>query len=119
MESPMESPEELRLSHAMRLAQAGDSVAYRDLLSELSQMLEKYAVAAVKRFSAHTDLGVAKDILQEILLAIHQKRHTYEPSQKLLPWVFGIARHKLIDWQRKHYGERKHLDHARPVRSLA
>ncbi len=94
----------------MKLAQKGDSDAYRKLLAELSTMLEKYALRAVKRSSSRGDTTFAKDIVQEVLLAIHAKRHTYEPSQRFLPWVFGIARHKLVDWQRKHFFEFKSFD---------
>lgn len=104
------SEEELRLSCWMALAQKGDSESYRKLLAELNTMLEKYAVRAVKRSNPNGDTAIARDIVQEVLLAIHNKRHTYDSTQRFLPWVFGIARHKLIDWQRKHFSEKRTLD---------
>jgi RNA polymerase sigma-70 factor (ECF subfamily) len=73
-------------------------------------MLESYTVRAVRRFNPNGDTSIAKDIVQEILLAIHAKRHTYHSTQRFLPWVFGIARHKLIDWQRKYSSEKRALD---------
>ncbi len=34
-------------------------------------------------------------------MAIHARRHTYDPSAPLLPWVHAIARYKLIDHLRQ------------------
>jgi RNA polymerase sigma-70 factor (ECF subfamily) len=34
-------------------------------------------------------------------LAIHIKRHTYDPAEPLTPWVHAIARYKLIDFLRR------------------
>lgn len=104
------SEEELRLSRWMVEAQKDNAECYRKLLTELITMLEKYAVRAVKRYSPKEDTFSAPDIVQEVLLAIHDKRHTYNSSQRFLPWVFGIARHKTADWQRKHFSDRRWLD---------
>ena len=35
--------------------------------------------------------------MQETLLAVHQKRHTYRPGEPLTAWVHAIARYKLVD----------------------
>lgn len=104
------SEQELKLSALMKRAQTGDSPAYRELLFELNSMLQKFTKKAVMKFNSSHDESHALDITQEILLAIHNKRHTYEPSQKLLPWVYGIASHKIIDWQRKRFTDRKYFD---------
>ena len=42
-----------------------------------------------------------EDLLQELLLAIHNQRHTYDSSQPLTPWVYAIARYKLADLHRR------------------
>ena len=42
-----------------------------------------------------------EDIVQETLLAIHMKRHTWITDAPVLPWVYAIARFKLIDAFRK------------------
>jgi RNA polymerase sigma-70 factor (ECF subfamily) len=34
-------------------------------------------------------------------MAVHTRRHTYDPTQLLMPWVYAIARYKLIDHLRK------------------
>ena len=40
-------------------------------------------------------------MVQEILLAVHLKRHTWEPSAPIVPWIQAIARHKLVDALRR------------------
>ncbi len=43
----------------------------------------------------------ADDLLQETWLRIHRVRHTYRPSEPVLPWVYAIARRVGIDGYRK------------------
>src|SRR5271166_5136517 len=43
----------------------------------------------------------AEDIVQETLLAVHLKRQTWDETARLGPWLFAIARHKLIDALRR------------------
>jgi RNA polymerase sigma-70 factor (ECF subfamily) len=39
----------------------------------------------------------AEDIVQEVLLAIHLKQGTWDPSREIGPWLTAITRNKLID----------------------
>jgi RNA polymerase sigma-70 factor (ECF subfamily) len=59
--------------------------------------------AAARRGLARAGQPVdqAEDIVQEILLAVHLKRHTWDPDAALAPWLFAIARNKLIDALRR------------------
>jgi RNA polymerase sigma-70 factor (ECF subfamily) len=41
--------------------------------------------------------AMVDDAVQEVLLAMHEKRHTYDPSQPFGPWLAAIARYKWID----------------------
>ncbi len=79
----------------MRAAIAGDQDAYRRLLSELSQVLR----GVVRRGFAGVGVprGDVEDVVQDVLLAIHLKRHTWDPSLPLGPWVMAIVRNKMID----------------------
>jgi RNA polymerase sigma-70 factor (ECF subfamily) len=43
----------------------------------------------------------AEDIVQETLLAMHLKRHTWDERQPLEPWLRAIAHHKLVDTLRR------------------
>jgi RNA polymerase sigma-70 factor (ECF subfamily) len=38
-----------------------------------------------------------EDLVQEVLLAVHNARHTYQAQQPLTAWVQAIARYKLAD----------------------
>ena len=53
----------------MVAAQAGDAAAYRQLLREISSWLKRY-------YSRRLPLSMIDDVSQEVLLAIHAKRHT-------------------------------------------
>jgi RNA polymerase sigma-70 factor (ECF subfamily) len=46
--------------------------------------------------------------VQETLMAIHQKRHTYQTDQPLTAWMYAIARYKWVDHLRAH-GRRESL----------
>lgn len=83
----------------MRLAIGGDEAAYRRLLTALAPAMR----AMVHRAVGGSGQGSAdvEDIVQEILLAIHLKRGNWDPSQPFRPWVFGLARHKIIDAHRR------------------
>ena len=83
----------------MRAALNGDAVAYRRLLDALVPVLR----AGVARGLARAGVGSAdlEDVVQETLLALHLKRHTWDRTQALMPWVVTIARHKLVDGLRR------------------
>ncbi len=84
---------------AMRAALAGDEAAYRRLLAEIGRAIRPAIRAAFARSrSGDSDI---EDVVQETLLAIHLKRHTWDATQKLTPWVYAIARHKAIDAMRR------------------
>lgn len=52
----------------------------------------------MRRLSAMPD--DVEDLVQESLLAIHNKRHTYNRTQPLGAWVHAIAKYKLVDFLR-------------------
>jgi RNA polymerase sigma-70 factor, ECF subfamily len=86
-------------STMMRAAMAGDEGVYRRLLEELGRSVRGMARAAFAR--ARLGDADVEDAVQETLLAIHLKRHTWDASQRLGPWVNAIARHKIIDAMRR------------------
>ena len=83
----------------MRAAIAGDEVAYRGLLQSLAPALRAATRRGFAQLSAPQN--DVEDVVQETLLAIHLKRHTWDPTQPVGPWVRAIARHKLIDALRR------------------
>lgn len=46
--------------------------------------------------------------MQETLIAIHQRRGSYNPSLPFTAWLYAIARYKLVDHYRRR-GVRKHV----------
>lgn len=77
----------------MRAANRGDSVAYHRLLRAITPVLRTVVRA---RGSGLGPEG-CEDVLQEVLLAIHTKRHTWMEEAPLRPWLYAIARHKVVD----------------------
>jgi RNA polymerase sigma-70 factor (ECF subfamily) len=74
----------------MAAAQNGHGGAYRRLLGEVSVWLTRY-------FGRRLPPGDVDDAVQETLLAIHRRRHTYDPHYPLGPWLAAIAKHKWVD----------------------
>ena len=74
----------------MVAAQAGDADAYRRLLAALGDWLHRYYARRLRH-------AMIDDAVQDTLLAIHQKRHTYDPTRPFEPWLAAIARYKWID----------------------
>lgn len=89
---------EAEWSEAMRRGLAGDEAAYRRLLTALAPWLRALARRGLARSGGDAD---AEDIVQETLLAIHLKRHTWDASRPISPWLRAIARNKLIDHLRR------------------
>lgn len=77
----------------------GDAGAYRVLLERLSGHLRSYYRGRLARAGRST--FEAEDLLQEVLLAIHTRRHTYDRAELFTPWMHAIARYKLIDHFRR------------------
>jgi RNA polymerase sigma-70 factor, ECF subfamily len=94
-------------SAAMRAAIAGDAEAYRRLLADIAPFLRKICLKACAR--AGLSASDAEDAVQETLLAIHLKRHTWDSDQALTPWLSAIARNKMIDAARRR-GRRAETD---------
>ena len=90
---------ETELKALMLASLDGDGASHRALLERLSRRLRAYykgKLAGIGR-----DATEAEDLVQEAVLAIHIKRHTYDPAEPLTPWVHAIARYKLIDFLRR------------------
>src|SRR5258708_28047502 len=77
----------------------GKAASYRSLLDRLSSRLRAYYKGKLAR--AGRGATEAEDLVQEVLLAIHLKRHTYDVGEPFTPWVHTIARYKLIDYLRR------------------
>ena len=74
----------------------GDARAYEELLVLLTAGLR----ALVRNRARAAGLD-AEDIVQEVLLALHLKRGTWQVGTPVAPWVAAIARNKMIDALRR------------------
>lgn len=79
----------------MRAAVAGDTGVYRKFLQSVAPYIRAIARSRCRR------LGIleseAEDIVQEVLLTIHLKQGTWDPSKEIGPWLTAITRNKIID----------------------
>ena len=77
----------------------GDADAHHRLLVDLSQRLRGYFRSRLLQFNRGAT--EAEDLVQEVLLAVHTRRDTYDRSQLFTPWLYAIARYKLLDYLRR------------------
>lgn len=88
----------------MRAANRGDTAAYGQLLREIAPMLR----GVVRARGAGLGHAACEDVVQEVLLAVHLKRQTWREDAPLRPWLYAIARHKVVDAFRSR-GTRLHV----------
>lgn len=90
-------------SDLMRAANAGDAEAYERLLRAIAAALR----APVRRnlLRAGRSAADVEDVVQEVLLAVHLKRHTWDSERPIEPWVHAIARYKVVDALRRRTGK--------------
>jgi RNA polymerase sigma-70 factor (ECF subfamily) len=91
----LDGRDENELARLMRAALAGDGKSYDSFLRAVAGLVRSFA-----RRKVQTGID-AEDIVQETLLAIHVKRHTWRHDAPVTPWVYAIARHKLVDAYRR------------------
>jgi RNA polymerase sigma factor (sigma-70 family) len=95
------------LEALMRRGQAGEAEAYRLLLSEVAVRMRRL----VRRRAPWLTAEDVEDLVQDILLSLHQARGTWDPARPFLPWIVAIARARLADNARR-YTRRKAIDMA-------
>jgi RNA polymerase sigma-70 factor (ECF subfamily) len=105
METGVSVDMEQRLAELMRAALGGAEAEYALFLRETTSLLRAF----VRRKVATGGPVEGEDVLQEILLALHLKRHTWRADQPILPWIYAIARYKIVDAYRQR-GRRTEID---------
>jgi RNA polymerase sigma-70 factor, ECF subfamily len=92
---PSALQDEERLRDLMIRYQEGDAAAVDSLVTSLSPALLRFC------WGSGMSRSDAEDLLQDCWLRIHRARHTYLPSEPLLPWIFAVARHTRLDAYRR------------------
>lgn len=88
--------DEPTFARLMIASQAGDRQAYTLLLTESQVWLRRY-------FNRRLPPAQVDDLVQEVLIAMHSKRATWDCSRAFLPWLAAIARYRWIDHLRRVY----------------
>lgn len=88
----MDGRDEDELAQLMRAAIAGDERAYAEFLGRAARCVRGFARRKIAQGGIDPE-----DIVQETLLAIHMKRHTWRDDAPVMPWLYAITRHKLVD----------------------
>jgi RNA polymerase sigma-70 factor (ECF subfamily) len=78
----------------------GDEARYAQALRECAVLLRRFTGAKLQRMAPGM-VGDTEDVVQECLLALHLKSHTYDAAQPFEPWLYAVARYRLIDLLRR------------------
>lgn len=92
--------DEAALQWLMQASLAGDARAHRALLTALLPVLRRYFAR-----KGVNDADV-DDLVQMTLIAVHERGDTYDSGQPFAPWLYAIARYKMIDQFRR---TRRHI----------
>ena len=76
-------------------AQKGDQKAYHELLRSVRPVVTRYVSSKV------FDKTLVEDITQDVLIGLHNARHTYQHEKPFMPWFNAIIHHKTVDAFRK------------------
>lgn len=91
-------------------ANQGDGAAFLRFLTEVTPPLR----GLIRARGRGLPPDLHEDILQEVLLAIHLRRQTWVAGSPVRPWLYAVARHKVVDAFRRR-GRRVHL----PIEDMA
>jgi len=83
--------QEAELGRLMVKSQNGDRQCYETLLTRVAGLVR----AMVRRRVG--DVSWLDDVVQESLIAVHRARHTYDPARPFAPWLYAIAKNRLVD----------------------
>lgn len=100
----MQSEREGSLDDLLKSANRGDQRAYAAFLTAVTPIVRGIARSRGSGLGA----DICEDIVQETLLAIHQKRHTWREDAPVRPWLYAIVRFKVVDAFRAR-GRRVHV----------
>ena len=83
----------------MAAANAGDRVAYHRLLTALAPLVTTIVRHCLLKYGQ--DDSEVDDIVQDCFLTLHLKRHLWDPSRPLVPWLRALITNKCVDCLRR------------------
>ncbi len=87
---------EVELKARMLEGLEGSASAHNALLRSIAPLLRSFFSRRI-----HGDFADVEDLVQETLIAIHTRRGSFDRDRAFTPWLFSIARHKLVDHFRR------------------
>lgn len=100
------SNRETEWAAGLKAGMAGDAAAYDRCLRDMASVLRPLMRGAALR--AGMSAADGEDMVQEVLIAVHMKRHTWDETRPVGPWLRAIAHYKLVDAVRRR-GKRVHV----------
>jgi RNA polymerase sigma-70 factor (ECF subfamily) len=91
-ESGRESPENLLLARVAK----GDREAMAQVYARLGRPLFSYLFHMLRQ------QDLAEDVLQEVMVIVWQKAHTFRGTAQAASWIFGIAHNQALKALRRH-----------------
>ncbi len=79
----------------MAETQKGNQKAYEELLDKIYSYLQRHIKHKIY------DIHIAEDLIQNIVIAVHSAKHTYNPKLSFINWLLAIAQYKTIDFFRQ------------------
>lgn len=83
----------------MAAANTGDRAAYHCLLVAIAPLVTAIVRHCLRRHGQ--DASELDDIVQDCFLTLHLKRHLWDPSRPLVPWIRALVSNKCIDALRR------------------
>lgn len=80
-------------SDLLRAANRGDGRAYAAFLHAVAPVVR----GIVRARGSGLGEAAGEDVVQEVLMAVHAKRHTWREDEPVQPWLYAITRYKVID----------------------
>ncbi|MEZ4362794.1 MAG: RNA polymerase sigma factor [Kofleriaceae bacterium] len=83
--------------------------ALRALMQRHGDAVARYCRAALG------DDAAADDVLQQVFIEVHRDLHNYSARSGIKAWIFGIARHRVLDQKRS---QRRAAPRSQPLEDL-
>jgi RNA polymerase sigma-70 factor (ECF subfamily) len=77
---------------------ARNDTAMAALLTTVAPLIRRYCTALLSRYGR---VDWAEDMVQEVMLTLHLKLHTFNTEMSFTAWTQAIAKHKIIDALRR------------------
>jgi RNA polymerase sigma factor (sigma-70 family) len=92
-DAPAEPDRTTAWQDSFAAARRGDGQAYARFLRDIVPVIR----GIVRAKAGGLGGAVEEDIVQDVLLAIHDKRHTWREDEPVQPWLYAITRYKVVD----------------------